>query len=253
MWKRVFILFGLFLCALAVRAGSAWATAPDIELEGRYWVTSISGGVQVSGTDVNLRNDLKMCHIDAPDLRLTWHTGNNSWLRLSYTRLDYKGDNPDLSTPITFNGQTYNVNTHVSSSLNVDYASLGWAWQFINAGNVVKLGTLLSAKGFRTTTSLDDVSTGVSQSKTIDFGLPTVGAALDIIPVKFVDIFGEFSWMTAGSYGRLYDTEGGVKIIPVKYLSILGGYRIFDMVAKYHSDYADVKVQGPFVGATLRF
>ncbi len=257
MFRRVFVV--LFFGIVAVlAAGSAWAVSPALELEGRYWVTSLSGHVQVydssaTATDIDLKNDLKIGNKDVPDLRLTWHTGEDSWLRLAYTHLSYSGDNPSLASQIVFRGHTYDVNTHVTSSLKVDYASLDWAWQFINIKNVLKFGTLISAKGFWTDASIDDVTTNISESKNIDFGLPTVGAALDINPVSFVDIFGDFSWITAGKYGHMYDTEGGVKIIPIKYLSITGGYRIFDLTAKDNSDFASVKIEGPFAGATLRF
>ncbi len=260
MFKR-FLFFPVFffLCAMFLGAGSAaWASQPAIELEGLYWMPSLSGHVQVFdssavATDIDLKNDLMMGNKDFPEVRLIWHTGEDSWLRLSYIHLSYSGDNPDLSTPIVFSGHTYDVNSHVTSSLKLDYASLGWAWQFINIKNVLKFGTLLSAKGFWTSASIDDLTAGVSESKNMDFGLPTIGAALDIRPVRPVDVFGEFSWITAGKYGHLYDAEGGLKITPFRYLSILGGYRIFDMTAKDNSDFASVRFEGPFAGASLRF
>lgn len=254
------IAFVLFFSVLAfwAESGAVWAVQPHVELEGRYWMTSLSGNVQVydsssTATDIDLKNDLKIGNKDVPEVRLTWHTGNDSWLRLAYVHLSYSGNNPSLTTQITFRGQTYTKNTQVLSSLKVDYASLDWAWQFINIKDVVKFGTLLSAKGFWTETSLNDVTLSQSGSKNIDFGLPTIGAALDVLPCRFVDAFGEFSWITAGKYGHMYDTEGGIKIIPVKYVSILGGYRIFDLEAKDNSNFAHIKIKGPFVGATLRF
>jgi hypothetical protein len=68
-----------------------------------------------------------------------------------------------------------------------------------------------------------------------------------------VNIFAEGSGLTAGSYGYVYDAEAGVKLIPVKFLSIIGGYRIFGIKAKHHHDYAKLMFHGPFAGATLRF
>lgn len=258
MRRRIAFILFLVVVAVWAESGAAWAVSPAVELEGRYWITSISGNLQVYdsssvATDIDIKNDLKVGNKDVPDVRLIWHTGESSWLRLAYTHLSYSGDNPSLVTPIVFNGHTYGASSHVLSSLKVDYVSLDWAWQFINIKNVVRLGTLMSAKGFWTSASLDDATAGVSESKSIDFGLPTVGARLDINPLRLVDIFGEFSWMTAGKYGHLYDTEGGVKLTPVKYLSILGGYRIFDLTAKDNSNFAGLKIQGPFLGAALRF
>ncbi len=259
MFRRFLFWIFFFSGTVLFWTGSAaWASQPAIELEGLYWMPSLSGHVEVfdsspAATDIDLKNDLRMGNKDFPEARLIWHTGENSWLRLSYIHLSYDGDNPALTTPIVFNGHTYDMNTHVTSSLKLDYASLGWAWQFINIKNVVKFGTLLSAKGFWTRASVDDVTTGISESKSIDFGLPTIGAALDINPGGLLDVFGEFSWMTAGKYGHLYDTEGGLKITPMRFLSILAGYRVFDITAKDNPDFANVKVEGPFAGASLRF
>jgi hypothetical protein len=83
--------------------------------------------------------------------------------------------------------------------------------------------------------------------------LPTLGSALDINPHKIVNIFAEVSGMYAGEYGSFLDGEAGVKIIPIKNLSVLGGYRIFYLKAEDDSDFAKLKISGPFVGATLRF
>ncbi|MDA8388229.1 MAG: hypothetical protein M0Z58_06180 [Nitrospiraceae bacterium] len=260
MRRKVLFFIALMTLFMATACNSnAWAIGPKIELDGRYWITSISGNVQVSGsglapTDVDLKSDLNVSNSDVPDVRLIWHTGDKSWIRLSYTYLHYDG-NTSLPRSVNFNGRTYTVSDRVASDLTINYASLGWAWQFINIADVVKFGTLISAKGLWTDASLNDQTMGVSESKNFAFGLPTVGAALDITPPLIpIDLFGEFSWMTAGKYGRLYNTEAGLKIKPpIPFLSIIGGYRIFDMTAKDDPDFAHVKIEGPFAGATLAF
>jgi hypothetical protein len=37
-----------------------------------------------------------------------------------------------------------------------------------------------------------------------------------------LNIFVEGSGMTAGQYGYMYDVEAGIKLIPIKILSIMG-------------------------------
>ena len=261
MRRKVLLLFVLSaLAMLTVGISVSWA-APLIELDGRYWFTSISGTVQVpeSGaaigkTNIDLKSDLDVRNKDVPDVRLIWHTGSSSWLRLSYAQLYYDGDSI-LPETVTFRGQTYTANTRVISSLHIKYASLGWAWQFINIKNILKFGTLLQAKGFWIDTSLNDTDLNINEKKSFAFGLPTVGAALDINPpIIPIDLFGEFSWMTAGKYGHLYDTEAGVKISPpIPFLSIVGGYRILDVKAKDDPNSASIRIKGPFAGATLSF
>jgi hypothetical protein len=232
---------------------------PTLELEGRYWITDLKGRIKVTeahlGTDIDFKRDLGIKDENFPEARLTWYTGPKSKIRLAYTQAGFEGDE-NVDRTIEFHGRTYTVGTRVETDLKVKYLRLGWAWQFIDIGKgAVKLGTLLEGKGFWIKASLDapDLSPPVKESKKFLFGLPTIGVALDINPHKIVNIFGEVSGLPAGSYGYVYDAEAGIKLIPVKFLSIIGGYRIFDVKARDDPDYGKLRFHGPFGGVTLRF
>jgi len=232
---------------------------PTLELEGRYWITDLKGKVKASDTfldtEVDFKRDVGIKDENFPEARLTWYAGPKSKIRLAYTQAGFEGDEY-LNRTIEFDGQTFPVGTRVETDVKVRYLRLGWAWQFIDIGKgAVKLGTLLEGKGFWGKVSLEapDLSIPVRESKKFLFGLPTIGVALDINPHKMVNIFGEISGLTAGRYGYTYDAEAGIKLIPFKFFSIVGGYRIFDVKAKHNSDYAKLRLHGPFAGATLRF
>ena len=232
---------------------------PILELEGRYWITDLKGKVKVietfTGTDVDFKRDLGIKDENFPEARLTWYTGPKSRIRLAYTQAGFEGDET-LTRTIEFDGKTYTVGTRVETDVKVRYLRLGWAWQFIDIGKgAVKLGPLLEGKGFWGKVSLEapDLSPSIKESEKFLFGLPTIGIALDIHPHKMVNIFGEASGLTAGSYGFIYDAEAGIKLIPIKFLSIIAGYRIFEIKAEHNHDYAKLRFHGPFVGATLRF
>jgi hypothetical protein len=232
---------------------------PTLELEGRYWFTDLKGKIKVTeahlGTDIDLKRVLGIKDENLPEARLTWHTGPKSKIRLAYTQVGFEGDE-NIDQTVEFRGQTYAVGTRVETDALVRYLRLGWVWQFIDIGKgAVKLGTLLEGKAFWIRASLEapDLSTPVKESKKYFFGLPTIGVALDINPHKIVNIFGEVSGLSAGNYGYVYDAEAGIKLIPVRFLSIVGGYRIFEVEAKHDPDHAKLRLHGPFVGATLRF
>ena len=232
---------------------------PTLELEGRYWIPDLKGKVKASetflNTEVDFKRDVGIKDENFPEARLTWYTGPKSKIRLAYTQAGFEGDE-NLNRTIEFDGQTFTVGTRVETDVKVRYLRLGWAWQFIDIGKgAVKLGTLLEGKGFwgKVLLKAPDLSIPVRESKTFLFGLPTIGVALDINPHKMVNIFAEVSGLTAGRYGYTYDAEAGIKLIPFKFLSIVGGYRIFDVKAKDNSDYAKLRLHGPFAGATLRF
>ena len=234
-------------------------TGVKVEFEGRYWITDLTAKAKVTesgiGTDIDFKADLGLKDEDFPDLRFTWYTGPKSKLRLAYAQVAYSGDK-NIDRTIEFGGETYTVGTRVITDLDVKYLRLGWAWQFINiAKGKVKFGTLLEAKGILVDISLDapNLPTPIKESEKFVGGLPTVGAALDINPHKVVNVFAEVSGIYAGKYGYFLDGEAGVKIIPIKNVSVVAGYRILDFKAEDDPDFAKLKISGPFLGATLRF
>jgi len=252
--KLLVCIFFLFIPINMVLADDV-----KVEFEGRYWITNLSGSAKVVdhgiGTDIDFKSDLGLTNKNFPEGRFTWYTGPNSRLRLAYTQIDYSGDK-DIARILEFNGKTYTLGTRVITDLKVNYLKLGWIWQFIHtADGVFKLGTVLEAKGFWTDTSLKapNMIPPIDESKKLVAGLPTVGLAIDINPHEIVNIFGEVSGLPAGKYGYFFDGEAGVKIIPIKNFSIVGGYRLFDIKADDDPNYAKLRISGPFVGATVRF
>jgi len=203
-----------------------------LEFEGRYWFTDLEGKVKVTdgdtGTDIDFKKDLDIKDEGYPEVRLTWYMGKKSKIRLAYTQVGYEGD-ANIQREILFDGTTFNAGTRVVTDLDIKYASIGWAWQFINIDNgFFKLGTLIEAKGFWTEATLEapDLATPIKEKEKFTFVLPTIGAALDVNPHKMLNIFAEGSGLYAGNYGYMYDVEAGVKLIPIKILSIMGGVQI---------------------------
>lgn len=250
-------VFLVFMCLMVVSIGNVFAE-PTIEFEGRYWITGLKSHVKVTedsliGTDIDLVDDLGIADEDFPEARLRWNTGPNSMLRLAYTQVAYSGDK-NLERTISFNGSSYVVGTPVSTDLEVDYLRLGWAWQFINIGDgTIKIGPLLEAKAFMLDVSLDAPSIGVSESEDFMMALPAIGAILDINLGQKINIFAEISGLPSTDYGHFFDTEIGIKFIPIKNLSIVAGYRIIDIELEDDDSYGEVDITGPFIGATLRF
>jgi hypothetical protein len=229
-----------------------------LEVEGRYWFTELEGSMKVEesgfGTDIDFVEDLDIKDENYPEIRVTWYTGPKSKIRAAYTEVNYEGDE-NLERTVQFAGETYPAGTRVITDVDMKYLRVGWAWQFINLGGVVKLGTLIEAKVFRFDGSLDasNFISPISESERFTFGLPTIGVALDINPHKMVNIFAEGSGLPAGSYGYVYDAEVGIKFIPVRIFSIIGGYRIMEFKAENDDDFAKIRIHGPFVGLTIRF
>ncbi len=250
VWGMVFgLLFG----------SGAWAQEAVVEFEGRYWMTDLSAVAKVTkegrGTDVDFKSDLRLDDKSFPYGRFTVFFNPTNRLTFIYTPISYSADTI-LKRDVQFGGQTYSVNTRVIGDLKVQYLQLGWACQFINLeGGKIKLGTLVGIKGAWGDVSLaaPDQVPPIKESRSFAAALPTLGVALDVNPVPFLNFFAEVSGLPAGQYGYMWEAEAGVRVIPFKNFTISGGYRLFDIEARDEPDFAKIKLSGPFVGLSLRF
>jgi len=231
-----------------------------IELEGRWWFTELQGKVKVTdhtgrGTDIDLKEVLGVKDEGIPEIRLTWYPGKKSKIWAEYGLVGYDGDK-SIDRTIQFGNVTYPLNARVKTDLDLQYLDLAWAWQFIYVDNgLFKLGTLLKAKILYVDASLEapDNPSLARESENFFFGFPMLGVAMDFNPHKMLNIFAQGSGLYAGSYGYTYDAEIGIKLIPIKILSIVGGYRIMEAKVEHDDDYVRAKFYGPFVGVTVRF
>lgn len=249
----------VIIFALVLFYSVAWAEMDKetVEFEGRYWVTDLDAKARVKesgiGEKFDFKSDLGVDNENLPEGRFYWHTGPNSKIRLAYTQAEFEGDETATQV-IEFNGQTFNIGTRVVSGFDIRYFRLGWIWQFLNfLDDKIKLGTAIEVKGINADVSLSAPAIPIKESEELWGALPTVGLALDINPINKLNIFAEVSGLGAGDYGYFFDAEVGIKFMPIKYFTILGGYRLINIKAEHDQDFADIKLSGPFMGATLKF
>jgi hypothetical protein len=235
------------------------ALAQIVELEGRYWFTDVKAKAKVTsgsleGTNVDFTEDLGLDAEGAPGVRLTFGLPFNSKIRLAYTYLHLQGDTT-LDQTINFGGSTFTANTLVESELELHYGRLGWIWQPIAVPGVLKLGPILELKAAVLDATVDSRNTipTVKESQELGLILPTIGAALDFTPHRMIHLFAEVSGLPGGSLGYIVDAEAGIRIVPVPFLTIAGGYRYFDLKIEYDNDSGQAKLYGPFVGVSARF
>ena len=246
----------LLFITLVLLSGIAFAEI--IELDGRYWISDLRGTVRVtegtaSGTDINFKNDLGIADEDFSDFRVLWRISPNCKVRLGFMEIGYNSDK-NITEQINYKGQIYTIGTRVSSELDAQYLRLGWIWQFLNiADETIKFGPIIEFKGVNLKASLDAPSLSISESEDFLGVLPTVGAALDVNLLNIINIFSEASGIVASDYGYLFDAEVGFKMTPLKYFTIKAGYRIVDFKFEDGSDYAKLKMSGPFFGGSFKF
>jgi hypothetical protein len=230
---------------------------PTIELEGRYWWPALSGSVKAVSADigsgVNFKDDLGIKDEGIPEGRIIWYPGPNSWLRLSYLQVSYEGENR-LERTIDFQGKHFTVGTDIESNADLKYATVGWAWQFINlADGKIKLGTLIEASLVNADYSIKRTDGLIEAAHSYTVPLPAIGLSLNVAPLKGMEGFLDLSGLPLGKYGHTFNVEGGLKVIPIKNVSVLCGYRYSDIDYENDPDFFKLRFSGPFIAATLKF
>ncbi|MHC4944007.1 MAG: porin family protein [Planctomycetota bacterium] len=250
-----------FLPIMMMLLFAAACVSPMFELEGFFWAPDLDmeakavdtgpGGIEI-GEKIDVVEDLGVDDDEFIGGRLKWFTGDNSWIRFEYIPIDYDSDEL-ITRTFTFNGNIYPVNTRVITDLELEYMRLGWGWQFIAIGDTFKAGTLLEAKGYLIDASLDAPDVNIHDSDSFDIVLPTVGLVANFTPLEMLEIFGEASGISAGSYGWSVDAEAGVKFVPIEMVTIFAGYRYLTFDLEVDDDEADVDLTGPYAGVSVRF
>ena len=251
------MLITLLLAALLVLLAPDRTVGQIVDVEGRYWFTELDASTRVEsgsipGTRIDFGQDLDLDDANVPEIRLTFATGLNSKLRLAYLQGDFDGETT-LGQSIQFSGTTFGANTRVDTDLDLYYGRIGWTWQFPVVPGMFRIGPLVEVKGVVIDATIRSRTTGFRESALLPMAFPTVGAMLSVTPISALDIFAEVSGMTFGSYGHIVDAEAGVRFIPIRFLTLSAGYRVFDVRVEHDDDFAKLKLTGPFIGASVRF
>lgn len=255
------LLFSTLIVLAIVFDARAGEEDVVLELEGRYWFADLKGNAQfddeVRGTDIDLERDFDLGEKNFPEGRLTWYTGPKSNLFFDATWATWEGEET-LERTVTVRDRTFDIGARVASELDLQLYRLGWVWQFIDASDgLVKFGTLIDVRIVHANLSVEGELNNVSQRAEEDLTAPlaSLGFALDINPFEGINLFFRGSGIPNTPYGYFISGEAGIKIIPFKYFSVVGGYRYEDFNANNTNDTTQVKLRliGPFAGLSLRF
>src|SRR5438552_2093879 len=169
-------------------------------------------------------------------------------------RASYAGDT-SIDRTIQFNGSVFPASTRVVSDLDLHYARLGWIWQLPVIPDKLRVGPVVEAKAFVASATLDAPATTprLRETERVAVVIPSAGLALDLSLHPLIDLFAEGSALTLGDRGRVIDAEAGVRVHLVKFLTMIAGYRFFEVRGEEDHSFARLQLSGPFVGVTFRF
>ncbi len=230
---------------------------PRVEFELNYWAAALDSTARFNdegqGTEFSMKDDLGMDDSGVPGFKFKLFTGPKSDIRFNIVSFGYSG-NQLLDKQITFEGESYNTGTQIKSNLDVIYYGIGWAWHFVGKKDgPVKFGTLVELKGLSMNASLEAPDLLQKGSASINALFPTFGLSFQAKAADRLFFLAEFTGITMGDSGYFVDADIGLRFYPIKNVSVLGGYRIFDVDAKDNQNFFKFNMSGPYLGASARF
>jgi len=247
------ILASVFLAVSAVSASADEA----ISLKVGYMLLSPSGDMAAEvngiGSTVDLESDLGLDDSSNIIAEAAFSLGDVK-VTLGYMPLSFEGDSI-LSRTIIFDGEVYSAGSRVMSNLDVDILDAGLTWYFINVDDVptrVQLGVELSAKITGVDASIDDSTTGLTESVSETLPIPTIGLRGRVAFSDFVGVAGRIGYI-GYSDNRFLDADVQVEITPIPLVGLFAGYRYLDLEIDESDIYVDAQFSGFYGGALVRF
>ena len=227
-----------------------------IEVEGRMWNVKLDSTVKIVqsgiGANINLVGDLGFEELkNFFEGRLQVKFARKHKFNLEYIPLKWDADKVVTQT-IQFNGQAYTAGTRIQSSLDLKFFKGGYEYDFL-AGGLGFLGGTLDVLVANAAVQLTAPALAIEQKEDKTIPVPMIGFVGRVYPIRWVNLTVKASGLPAGSYGYIFDGEASLNINPIKYLGISGGYRYFLIDVKYNDNSLYYRLDGPFVGLTLRF
>lgn len=254
--RRIFALSLLSMAFLPAAYADHW----NATLEARQWAAEPAGTfttrVAVFEETLNFESDLGLMEDEALEGRLVFRPSQKTMIVLGYVpEIALAGDNV-VSRSLTFLNQSFDFNERVVTDFNLDYARIGFAWQFLSTDDGrFRVGPLVEAKGFRADLSLaaPDASPPVVEEESYEAGFATGGLIADLELSEKVELFGSASVVISGDEGDVDETEFGVRYLPIDSLAIVAGVRTLEIQVEDDDERFVFELDGAFFGLALRF
>ena len=244
--------------ALAVLFVLAAPAGAETLIEARYWPADLGGRLQLESlenneffTDFDPIRDLGLDEDGAVEGRLLFRPGRWFAVRLAWLPLSFTGD-----AQVTGMIGGLEITPQVQSELNLDYARLGFAWQFLRAREGrFRLGPMVEAKGFQgdATIAVDNPIVPLVRDTDFEAGFAAAGLLLDIEASDRVEIYAEATTLIDTDEGDLTDTEVGIRVYVTRALALTAGYRQIEIDIEDGADLLEVDIDAALIGAAFRF
>lgn len=230
-------------------ASSAFALGPvDLDVQVAGWKSSVSGQTHTnSSPDINLKDDLGLNDKTIAFARARLHVMALGNVYVGYTPIKYDATKT-LSQGVTYDNKTFNANTSLQTNAELKSYDLGWTFTALDA-EVVEAELGANLKYVDGSVAL----TGSSQTASASFSVP-VPMLKAVVRASVPFVKAEVDGMGMVYQGNhFYDVTAQVKLSPVPFFYVAGGYRHIDVELKDGSNKALIKNSGPFLAIGADF
>lgn len=265
------LVLALALCGVAMPAGvraedadkTNVPTGEDswVELEVRGWAPSLRGTVQSSSTSV-IGSNLSLGDTLGIDTsrqfvwpKATLHFAKNHRIWASYLDMQFAGDKTITQT-INFGGRQFTAAESVHSELNFKEIAAGYQYDWLKFSKFAShLNLQVHYLDIAARLRSNVVGT-VSES--VKAPIPTIGGGVQIWPVNWLKLHGDFNVFklgVSGFKGEMIDSQAALTVSPKEWIGASIGYRYYRIIARDtdSGDRADWLQHGPFVSVMVRF
>ena len=248
--------------AIARPEQAAIGEAYHVEFSAGFWnptpdITFSSESLGLIGTDISAVDDLGVTKGRIGEFRLVLRPATKHKFRFDYLPVKYEAETT-LSRSIVFNGQRYDVNLPVNSSLKWEMLRVGYEYDFVyrNRGYV---GFLLQTKLTRAEAKLDSPIDNEFAQAWVP--IPEIGGVARVYAAKNFSITGEVTYFklpeSVDQQRRYYARNVDFDIYGTfNFTNNVGaqvGYRSIDMSYRYENDYGALKLPGLYFAGVARF
>jgi hypothetical protein len=232
------------LLALAVPAAAQQQLPPaeryHLRLEYLWWSPQPEGQLQKGfsdqeGTLVDVQSDLGLQKSSANSLRGALRLGDSWKLRGSWAPIDFRGD-VAAANGFEYGTAVVEAGDQVRTSIQGNYGTAELEWDFLRRPQGFA-GILLGAKFFDVDTLLLNVDTEDRVAETQRLPIPVVGLAGRIYVGRHFSMEGEFSGLTLGDRGHVWEWTIAARVPVSDRLAGTGGYHRLALEGRNDRDY----------------
>ena len=241
------VLMKRILLIIAVLLFCAPSYALEIAVGPTYQDLDLSGTVKADGgTEIDVENDLGLDNDKPVGVNLHLGMGKHNF-DFNLAQLEFSGTKT-LARTVTFDNQTFNVNTSVESTVEYDLYEAQYSYKLLEIGKEdmlkVSLSPLFKVSIYDASVELKSTGVNASYSKTLP--IPTLGALGEIDFTRYLSLLGQVS--AIGYSGDSYlEYKTVLRLKPVKYLNFDVGYKGTSIKFSESNNLIDIDAKGLYL------